>query len=135
MVERKTSTEYVQRGFTRSDRNPDMLIEDLPTPAEQARVGIKINKPLTLSINDAAWTSHPIQMFLASAYDYVVLPVAGTGAAAWGGSKLMNGGGNTKNTTTTISADHGGQVNVNHGPGTANQAGPSTTSTSSTTGL
>ena len=131
MVERKTAREYELRGFERSDRNPEMLIQELPTDAVMAKVGIVV-KPVKLSINDAAWTSHGVQMFFATVWDYVVLPVAGTGAAVWGGSKLMSAGGGDRTKSTTISANNGGQVNINNGTGSANQAGPAVTTTSTT---
>jgi hypothetical protein len=136
MTERRTALEWQRRGYTINERNPDMLQLDI-TPEKRlalAKQGVTIDDPLKTSKNEAAWISHPIQMALDWAWDYVVLPVAGTGAAVYGGSKLMSAGGGGNSQSTNYTANNGGQINVNHGPGQANQAGPSTTSTSSTTG-
>ena len=99
MTEMSTAAEYCQRGYTRSDRNPDMLILPSPTAAEQKQAGIVIGTPLVLSINDAAWTSHPIKMALSWAWDYVALPVAGTGLAAYGVSRAWSSGGGGSNSS------------------------------------
>ena len=131
-VESRTAREYEERGFVRSERNPDALVCQLTSNA-QARAGF-VAGPLVLTTTDAAWESHPWLMLGANAWDKVVLPVGGAAAAIWGGSavyKSVNGGGNTKQTYTYV--NNGGQMMVGSNGG-AQQQNPTTTSTSTSSG-
>ena len=134
MVENRTRNELQQQGWQVSPRNPDVYEFVKFTPAEQLKAGVAPAN-VRYAITQAAGDLHPWLYGGAKVVDYGVLPIAG-GLLTYQGYKTMSGGNSGDRTkTTTITANNGGQVNINNGPGTANQAGPSTTSTSSTTGL
>lgn len=131
-VLKDTANEYEGRGFHRSERNPETLVEDLLTPAQMKRAGISISKPRTLSITDAAWESHPWKMAAATAWDDVIVPGAGVAATVFGGNKLLHSG-SSGDTTINNTVNGDGTINNNTGNGTAvNKPKPTTTTMTST---
>lgn len=129
-VENMARNKLRAQGWEVSPRNADVMEFVKFTPAEQLKAGVT---PITsrLAITEAANDLFPWLYKFAKLYDYGVLPV-GAGLATYGGYKAMSGGGSGNSSSVTINASNGGQVNINHGPGSANQSGPSTTSTSTT---
>lgn len=136
LVENRTVNEQRIKGWERSDRNPDVLEFVRFTKAQQAKaVGEDAPLAVRMSVSEATWNAHPIWYTISHLIDYGVLPIAG-GLASYKGYQAMTGGGGNSS-STTVYADHGGQVNYNTGNGRPNQAGPATTTTTSTssTGL
>ncbi|MCX6996512.1 MAG: hypothetical protein NTV49_05380 [Kiritimatiellaeota bacterium] len=132
MVERRTAREYEARGFERSDRNPDMLIQAMPPQGALDKAGLGAAKPVKLSIKNAAWSSHPILYFASLAWDYVVLPVGGTALAVVSAQQLMGSQGDESH-TTTITTGNNSPVIVHSGDGAPRISNPNNPTTISTT--